>query len=42
MIKSSRNVLDWIDRTGKIPVWKKEACLMWMTFTKALMMAWRK
>lgn len=23
MIKSSRNVLDWIDRTGKIPVWKK-------------------
>ena len=23
MINSSRNVLDWIERTGKIPVWKK-------------------
>lgn len=24
MINSSRNVLDWIERTEKIPVWKKE------------------
>ena len=23
MINSSRNVFDWIERTGKIPVWKK-------------------
>lgn len=42
MINSSRNVLDWIERTGKIPVWKKEVCPMWMISTKAPMTAWRR